>query len=405
LILLTDKLLLDKNTKQTKSKKPSSSQPALFGEGIFDSEVKIQDDLSNSEIKKTKIVSTKIESSKTKSVKKNLVLGKQEIYLLSGDDSFRLQIELKRIKQEIIQDWNTAQDGQSHTENLGLVIDNEISVLQASSNNDLQSTIFGVSLFHSKKLVLIDLADFEAEDIIALLECDEIPDFIKVIFYYRGKLDKRQKLYKFLESVSIRVVEVEQFSSWKTADIANWAKAQAAALQVKIDHNAVDKLVELNGNNSALIFSELQKLQCFAENNPIKLKDVEDLCKPHNDVFDLVNYLLVGNLQIFSRKIKEISLFQHPLELIRAMQTIFRGFLQIKSLQASDIQSAEIARLTGKNPWKTNQDLIKLSKVKIEKLSAIYKMLGQIESEIKSGQAFDPVTHMRFRAMSLVAGF
>jgi hypothetical protein len=28
-----------------------------------------------------------------------------------------------------------------------------------------------------------------------------------------------------------------------------------------------------------------------------------------------------------------------------------------------------------------------------------------IESEIKSGQAFDPVTHMRFRAMSLVAGF
>ena len=87
--------------------------------------------------------------------------------------------------------------------------------------------------------------------------------------------------------------------------------------------------------------------------------------------------------------------------MLAGLQTIFRNYLSLKSLQIENLPSAEIARLTAKNPWKIGQDLQKIKNISFDFLLKINQMLNQTEEDLKTGASFDPNLHFRFKILSL----
>lgn len=322
----------------------------------------------------------------TKSVK---IQAQENLVLLHGDDGFRVKIQLKELK-------NNSSEASAET-----------SLIYLSSKDDLGSQIFGLSLFSLRKLILINLDDFNIEALVEdftfwLSQEEVIPAEIKIIFHSSKKLDKRTKSFKALESMVSKVFEVNQFSPWKPLETVDWLKKYASQAEIKIERIALEKLVEFYGNDSATLVSELEKLYCYSAGEEIKLQDVKENCESHQDLFALSDTLLGKDFTGFCKAAYKTITFSSPLPLLAGMQSVFSNFLVLKELADAGKNSNQIAELTGKNPWKVGQDLQKLKKINQEFLRNLCFSLNKLEYEIKTGEGFDPALQMRFRVLSLV---
>ncbi|MDX1920873.1 MAG: DNA polymerase III subunit delta [Candidatus Caenarcaniphilales bacterium] len=318
------------------------------------------------------------------------IQAQDNLLLLHGDDGFRVQIQLKELKSSLL-------DGAS-----------EISLINFSSKDDLNSQIFGLSLFALQKLIFINLEDFNLEALVGDLEgllCQEgnFPDGVKVILHSSKKLDKRTKSFKALEAMVAKIYEVNQFSPWKPLETVDWLKKYAAVHQIKIERTALEKLVEFYGNDSATLVSELEKLYCYSAGAEIKLLDVKDNCESNQDLFALSDRLLDRDFVGFCRSAYKTITFGSPLPLLVGMQSVFSNFLVLKELSDEGKNSNQIAELTGKNPWKVGQDVQKLKRIDQTFLRRLFFALNKLEYEIKTGEGFDPALQMRFRILSLVS--
>lgn len=309
---------------------------------------------------------------------------KQAIFLLHGDDHYRLGQELSALKKRVMSELST----EACSINLGI-------------KDDIQTVLFGVSLFAADKLVLVDLDEFNLDELIEVISADELPDFVKLIVYKFGKLDKRTKSYKAIEKLATRSIEVEAFSPWKEAEIVEWVRGQADLKGIKIENLAAQKLVEFYSNDTASISAELERLFAFTDGKTITFKDIEFVSQAHHNLFDLADDLMKCDYGKFSEKLKQLTYFQNPLPIVAGLQTVFRSLLQIKDLQEQNLSSNEIAKLTGKNGWKISQDLNKVKSLSVRQLALLVERLNQIEEEIKTGASFEASYHMRFRLLSL----
>ena len=304
-------------------------------------------------------------------------------YLIYGDDSFRVNLELKALQTSV------GGDEQFATE--------------LSPKDDLSSTLCGLSLFTKSKLIRINLAEFETELLFKFFSQEEIPAEHRVIFYQAGKLDKRLKLFKFLNKEAKKVLEINEFSPWKPTDTISWLASYASQTGIKAQKLALQKLVELYGNQTAFLVSELEKLFCYSAETEITLAHVEELCQAQNNLFDLVDLALSGQYHKLSSELSKLLLFQPPLQLLVGLQTIMRGYLNIKSLHQSGYNPSEIAKLISKHPWKVSQDLQKIQSLSFNYLLSITKTINQIEEDCKTGLFFDESLSFRFRFLSLAA--
>ncbi len=303
------------------------------------------------------------------------------IFLFFGEDRFRLKRQLDSLCKTICE------------EKPGL------TVKKLSAQDDLESEISGLSLFSNEKVVLIELNEFDPDNLLEAIT-NRASTSNKIILFQLSKLDKRQKLYKSLEKLC-NTTEVEAFSPWKPAETIEWLQEIAEEENISIDKIALQSLVEHYGNDSTLLYSELKRLECYAAGNKIDHKQVQMLCESVENMFDLADYLLNKQFSEFAQKVKRITLFQNPLALVAGLQTVFRGYLQLKSMNEERLPSAEIAKSLGKNPWKVGQDLQKLKNTSFNYLLKVLESLNQIEEEIKTGFYFEPDLQFKFRFLQL----
>ncbi len=308
------------------------------------------------------------------------------IYFLFGEDHFRLNLALKALLQKF-----------SH-----------LPLKKMGENDDFQSTIWEISFFADEKLILLNWHDFSTNkinELISLLEKEDLPDFVRLVIFASGKMDKRLKAYKFLEKAAKESIEIELFSPWKLQDICKWTKELAVEKEINIETNAIQRLVEFYTSDTASIASELDKLFCYTAGKAIKKSDIEDLCQNHFDLFDLSDNLLLGQITDFINKFKKIAYFQSPLPIIAGLQTVFRNYTILKDLKAQGLGESEITKLTNKNPYKIKQDLIKLKNIKLNYLLQVITKLNLIEDGLKTGKAQDPLIYFQFQILSLYFKF
>ncbi len=231
-----------------------------------------------------------------------------------------------------------------------------------------------------------------------------IPDNTHLILNNSNKPDKRLKTTKLIE----KCIQADPYSKeksfllplpWDINGQRNLVKNILYKLNLKMNHEAIDLIVESIGNDSSLINTELQKLSLLSEaisknldtDRPREISKelVKKLIQNNStNALEIANLLLKGEIFIALNKIQSLLKNGEPaLRLIITLTGQSRGWLWVHLLDSQGTQDVkEIAKLAGiANPKRIFIIRKQIQGKSLETLLKLMKKLLKIEASIKSG--------------------
>ena len=231
-----------------------------------------------------------------------------------------------------------------------------------------------------------------------------IPNNTYLILNNSNKPDKRLKTTKLIE----KSIQSNSFSKeksfllplpWDINGQRNLVKNILYKLNLKMNHEAIDLIVESIGNDSSLINTELQKLSLLSEaisknldtDRPREISKelVKKLIQNNStNALEIANLLLKGEIFIALNKIQSLLKNGEPaLRLIITLTGQSRGWLWVHLLDSQGTQDVkEIAKLAGiANPKRIFIIRKQIQGKSLETLLELMKKLLKIEASIKSG--------------------
>lgn len=138
----------------------------------------------------------------------------------------------------------------------------------------------------AKRMVFVrDIASMPADDTEAMLAYLAKPNPSTVIVALASKIDKRMKLYAQLSKKGwLHVLEAPR-------QVAPWLRAEAQAKGVRIEPNAVNRLVDAVGGDLSRLALAVEQLGLYAGDRPVTSDDVDDLIADTRErsVFELTD--------------------------------------------------------------------------------------------------------------------
>ena len=231
-----------------------------------------------------------------------------------------------------------------------------------------------------------------------------IPNNTYLILNNSNKPDKRLKTTKLIE----KSIQSNSFSKeksfllplpWDINGQRNLVKNILYKLNLKMNHEAIDLIVECIGNDSSLINTELQKLSLFSEaiNTNLTTDKPQEISKElvkkliqnnSTNALEIANSLLKGEIIIALNKIQSLLKNGEPaLRLITTLTGQSRGWLWVHLLDSQGNQDVkEIAKLAGiANPKRIFIIRKQIQGKSLATLLELMKKLLKIEASIKSG--------------------
>jgi len=231
-----------------------------------------------------------------------------------------------------------------------------------------------------------------------------IPNNTYLILNNSNKPDKRLKTTKLIE----KSIQSNSFSKeksfllplpWDINGQRNLVKNILYKLNLKMNHEAIDLIVECIGNDSSLINTELQKLSLFSEaiNTNLTTDKPQEISKElvkkliqnnSTNALEIANSLLKGEIIIALNKIQSLLKNGEPaLRLITTLTGQSRGWLWVHLLDSQGNKDVkEIAKLAGiANPKRIFVIRKQIQGKSLETLLELMKKLLKIEASIKSG--------------------
>ena len=231
-----------------------------------------------------------------------------------------------------------------------------------------------------------------------------IPNNTYLILNNSNKPDKRLKTTKLIE----KSIQSNSFSKeksfllplpWDINGQRNLVKNILYKLNLKMNHEAIDLIVESIGNDSSLINTELQKLSLLSEavNKSLDTDGPKEISKElvkkliqnnSTNALEIANLLLKGEIIIALNKIQSLLKNGEPaLRLITTLTGQSRGWLWVHLLDSQGNQDVkEIAKLAGiANPKRIFIIQKQIQGKSLETLIELMKKLLKIEASIKSG--------------------
>ncbi len=231
-----------------------------------------------------------------------------------------------------------------------------------------------------------------------------IPNNTYLILNNSNKPDKRLKTTKLIEE-SIQSNSFSKEKSfllplpWDINGQRNLVKNILYKLNLKMNHEAIDLIVESIGNDSSLINTELQKLSLFSEavNTNLTTDKPREISKElvkkliqnnSTNALEIANSLLQGEIIIALNKIQSLLKNGEPaLRLITTLTGQSRGWLWVHLLDSQGNKDVkEIAKLAGiANPKRIFVIRKQIQGKSLETFLELMKKLLKIEASIKSG--------------------
>jgi DNA polymerase-3 subunit delta len=231
-----------------------------------------------------------------------------------------------------------------------------------------------------------------------------IPNNTYLVLNNSNKPDKRLKTTKLIE----KSIQSNSFSKeksfllplpWDINGQRNLVKNILYKLNLKMNHEAIDLIVECIGNDSSLINTELQKLSLFSEaiNTNLTTDKPREISKElvkkliqnnSTNALEIANLLLKGEVIIALNKIQSLLKNGEPaLRLITTLTGQSRGWLWVHLLDSQGNKDVkEIAKLAGiANPKRIFVIRKQIQGKSLETLLELMKKLLKIEASIKSG--------------------
>ena len=231
-----------------------------------------------------------------------------------------------------------------------------------------------------------------------------IPNNTHLILNNSNKPDKRLKTTKLIEK-NIQLDPLSEVkncslpSPWDINGQRNLVKNILHRINLKMNHETIDLIVESIGNDSSLIYTELQKLTLLSEaiNKKSNINEPQEITKDlvkktiqnnSTNALEIANFLLKGEKIIALNKIQSLIQNGEPaLRLITTLTGQSRGWLWVHLLDSQGKEDIkEMAKLAGiANPKRIFVIRKQIQGKSLEKLLELMKKLLRIEASIKSG--------------------
>ena len=309
------------------------------------------------------------------------------VYLFYGQEDYLMHKEIKRLKDELL-------DVSFLSMSYKMLDNPEFPQLM----DCLQSAplMFGntLSLIYFDEYLVGNGESYDDKQIESIdYALKNINPSVNVIFFCeisrdsQKKVDGRKKLFKTISKYA-QVKEFPIFPTWDKKQLPNEIIKIAKEKDLTISSSVVDSVVAQLGTNLALINCEFDKLKSAI--HPKKTIDVESLqkyCTSADDVFTLVDMILLGKKDEIVKQYNLLTEKKHPLEILAVLQTSFRRFLHIKNYEKT-MSEKEIAQKLKIHEFVVKTTREKLGKVSLEKLIDIRKKLLDAELKNKSSDSF-----------------
>ncbi len=286
------------------------------------------------------------------------------IITLTGDDTFALKAELKRLTSEFV-----AQYGELSLEQL----DGD-----EATSAQIVDTLQGTSLLVEAKMVVVQsIAShkelFETVDKLA----ENIPPTTSVILV-EEKPDKRSKYYKALQ----KHTTYKEFSRANEKDLPGWVFEQTKARGGEISRGDANYLVARVGTDKSLLANELEKL--ITNNEKISRDQINELCEPlpQSTVFQLLDAAFAGN----AKKTMEIYADQRkqrvePMAIIGMIAWQLNILAVVKT--GSDKSVDEVAKAAKLNPFVVRKSQSAAGKMSLRELKKLIHDCLELDARLK----------------------
>ena len=202
----------------------------------------------------------------------------------------------------------------------------------------------------------------KSEDVILLCQEGEIPE---------------NAFFKALKKQG----ECQEFSLLKGQQLRNWVKRKFG--KQSIDKRALDRLIDMVGNNLWQMSNEIKKLSDYRSGQIIQLKDIELLVKPkiEADIFKTIDAIALKDKKTALSLIhKHLERGDNHLYLLAMISFQFRNLLTVKSG----------AKLKA-HPYVLQKTIRQARYFSFDELKKIYRRIFQADLDIKTGR-LDPDT-------------
>lgn len=202
------------------------------------------------------------------------------------------------------------------------------------------------------------------------------------------KPDGRNKSVKLLlEHAPVK--EFPLIPPWQIDALKKLVCTLASEIGVTVANDASQLLVELLGNNTRLLFTELEKLKLYTNNKTVTALDVKALVLPNaTNSLQLANAIRSSNMAAALELLENLFNCNEPaLKIVATLTTSFRRWFVVKLCVIDgckdDSAIASLAEI--KNPKQLYFIRQEVAKVPINRLQKALEVLLQLELMLKTG--------------------
>ncbi len=162
-----------------------------------------------------------------------------------------------------------------------------------------------------------------------------LPETNHLLLTSQSKLDSRLKSTKLLSKYA-QVKEFSLIPAWDTQKLTNRVKEAASFLSLTISNEAVSLLAASVGNNTRLLFNELEKLSLVAVGAEIEAHHVKSLVSiTTTNTLQLAKAICVQDVTTATEVVTTLLSQNEPIiKIVATLTTMFRTWLIVKVMVA-----------------------------------------------------------------------
>ena len=305
------------------------------------------------------------------------------IYFFWGEDNFRIIQTIQKLKKKVITpEWIQFNYHKIHEENT-------YSILEAL--NQVMTPVLGTG----EKLIWLEGSSILqqcSDDIFTKIEplIAAIPNDSNFVLTSSKRPNKKLKSTKLFE----KYADMREFSlilPWKIDELITKAKQFSEEIGVNLSSSALNLLVESVGNDTRLLWNELEKLSLYnyEKEKPVSKDTVSSIVNISNySSLQLAKAISQGNKEkALEITIKLLSYNEHPLKILTTLVGQFRIWTIIKlKIETGENDNTVIAKAAEvSNPNRLFFLRKEIKNIKSEDLLEAFPILLDLENNLKKG--------------------
>lgn len=251
-----------------------------------------------------------------------------------------------------------------------------------------------------QRLIVIQDSGFfqSANDMVDFLE--EFPESTYLVFV-EEKVDKRNKLYKFVQKNGC----VTECKYQNMQELCGWVAGYLGKCEKRITKSVAEYLIGRVGNNMDSLTNEMDKLIGYVgEKNQIDMEDIDEICDgvTEGKIFEMLDAVSSKNKELAMKLYADLLANREPAPIILSM---FRRHINILLLihegQQKGMRSADLAAYASVPGFTVNKYIKQVGSFKYSQMKRMLENVAQAEEDYKTGKMGDQISLDLFLVQAL----